>query len=57
MKTQSNQGEVKMENVNEIMSQVQDAGFEGAIAIATEAEVQAGAACGQMCLVTESAGL
>lgn len=46
-----------MKEVNEIMSQVQDAGFEGAIAIATEAEVQAGAACGQMCLVTESAGL
>lgn len=43
-----------MKEVNEILAAVQDAGFEGAIAIATEAEVQAGAACGQMCLVTES---
>ena len=43
-----------MENVNSIISQIQAAGFDGAIAIATEAEVQAGAACGQMCLVTEA---
>lgn len=43
-----------MKEVNEIVSSIEAAGFEGAIAIATEAEVQAGAACGQMCLVTES---
>ena len=43
-----------MNEVNAIVAAVEDAGFEGAVAIATEAEVQAGAACGQMCLVTES---
>ncbi len=43
-----------MNEVQAIMSQVQENGFDGAIAIATDAEVQAGAACGQMCLVTES---
>ena len=43
-----------MENVNQIINSINEAGFDGAIAIATEAEVQAGAACGQMCLVTES---
>lgn len=43
-----------MENVTKIITDIEAAGFEGAIAIATEAEVQAGAACGQMCLVTEA---
>lgn len=43
-----------MENVNQIVEDINAAGFEGAVAIATEAEVQAGAACGQMCLVTEA---
>jgi hypothetical protein len=43
-----------MQNVTEIVESINAAGFDGAIAIATEAEVQAGAACGQMCLVTES---
>ena len=43
-----------MENVNKIVSEIEEAGFDGAVAIATEAEVQAGAACGQMCLVTEA---
>ena len=46
-----------MNEIQEIMAQVQETGFEGAIAIATDAEVQAGAACGQMCLVAEAAGL
>lgn len=43
-----------MENVTNIIASIEEEGFEGAIAIATEAEVQAGAACGQMCLVTEA---
>jgi hypothetical protein len=43
-----------MKQVNEIVNEIEEAGFEGAVAIATEAEVQAGAACGQMCLVTEA---
>jgi len=41
-------------NVNQVVDSIEAAGFQGAIAIATEAEVQAGAACGQMCLVTEA---
>ena len=45
-----------MEKVNQIVADINEAGFEGAIAIATEAEVQAGAACGMMCLVTEAMG-
>jgi len=43
-----------MEKVNQIVDSINEAGFEGAVAIATEAEVQAGAACCKMCLVTES---
>ncbi len=43
-----------MENVRKIIADIKTAGFDGAIAIATDAEVQAGAACGQMCLVTET---
>ncbi len=43
-----------MEQVTQIVASIQEAGFDGAVAIATEAEVQAGAACGQMCLVTEA---
>jgi hypothetical protein len=43
-----------MENVNQLIAEINAEGFDGAIAIATDAEVQAGAACGQMCLVTEA---
>lgn len=43
-----------MEQINQIVSDINAAGFDGAIAIATEAEISAGAACGQMCLVTEA---
>lgn len=37
----------------EIQKQLQDAGFDFALAFATEAEVAAGAACGQLSLITE----
>jgi hypothetical protein len=43
-----------METVTNIIKEINEAGFQGAVAIATEAEVQAGAACGQMCLVNET---
>lgn len=43
-----------MENVNKIVSDIEEAGFDGAVAIATEAEVQAGAACGMLCIITET---
>ena len=42
-----------MNEIQEIMAQVQETGFEGAIAIATDAEVQAGAACGQSCMLLD----
>jgi len=42
-----------MEKVQQIINDIEDAGFNAAIAIATEAEIQAGAACGQMCLINE----
>ena len=41
-----------MEKINQVVAAVEDAGFDCAIAIATNAEVQSGAACGQMSLVT-----
>lgn len=34
-----------------IKKQLEDAGYDYAIAIATEAEIKAGAACGQMALI------
>jgi|SaaInlStandDraft_4_1057021.scaffolds.fasta_scaffold28809_3 hypothetical protein len=43
-----------MENTNEIIDAVKEGGFDGAIAIATEAEVKAGAACGQMSIINET---
>ena len=43
-----------MKEVNEIVASINAEGFEGAVAIATEAVVQAGAACGMLCLVTET---
>lgn len=44
-----------MENVNTLIEDVRNAGFDAAIAIATEAEIKADAACGMMCLVNEVA--
>ena len=37
-----------------IKTELEAAGFDYAIAIATEAEVEAGAACGQLSIITES---
>ena len=39
-----------------IMAQLEAAGYDHAIAIATKAEVDAGAACGQLALLTEEFG-
>lgn len=39
--------------MEDIKTQLEKAGFKFAVAIATEAEVQAGAACGQLAIVTE----
>lgn len=40
-----------MENIKE---QLEEKGYDYAIAIATEAEINAGAACGQLSLLTEN---
>ena len=39
----------------EILKEVKEQGFDAAIAIATNAEVEAGAACGQMSLIDPTA--
>ncbi|MBK9927568.1 MAG: hypothetical protein IPP66_20045 [Anaerolineales bacterium] len=38
--------------MEQIQQQLEEAGFDYAIAIATEAEVEAGAACGQLSIIT-----
>jgi adenine C2-methylase RlmN of 23S rRNA A2503 and tRNA A37 len=37
----------------QIKSQLETAGFDYAVAVATKAEVQAGAACGQLAIIFE----
>lgn len=36
-----------------IIDQLKEAGFDYGVAIATQAEIKAGAACGQLSLITE----
>lgn len=36
-----------------IKNQLEDAGYDFAVAIATEAEINAGAACGQLAIINE----
>lgn len=38
---------------NEILLQLEENGYDAAIAIATKAEVEAGAACGQLSIITD----
>ncbi|HEX2997096.1 MAG TPA: hypothetical protein VHP14_19905 [Anaerolineales bacterium] len=38
--------------MEQIQQQLEEAGFDYAIAIATQAEVEAGAACGQLSIIT-----
>lgn len=40
-------------NGNDVMKEVKEAGFDAGLAIATDAEVNAGAACGQMAILDE----
>jgi len=37
----------------QVKQELEEAGFEFAVAVATEAEVEAGAACGQLSIITE----
>lgn len=39
--------------MNAIKTQLEDAGYDYAVAFATQAEVEAGAACGQLAIVVE----
>jgi len=39
--------------MKDVKQQLKEAGYDHAVAIATEAEIQAGAACGQLSLVVE----
>jgi hypothetical protein len=36
-----------------IQQQLEAAGYDYAVAVATQAEVEAGAACGQLCMLTQ----
>jgi hypothetical protein len=38
-----------------IKKQLEDAGYDFAVAVATQAEIDAGAACGQLSIICESA--
>lgn len=45
---------MKLSNVNErILKELKDNGYDAAIAVATQAEIKAGAACGQLSIITE----
>lgn len=44
--------EPNCDKTQEILNEVLDAGYDAAIAIATQAEVNAGAACGQLSIIT-----
>lgn len=39
-----------------IKKQLKEAGYDHAVAVATKAEVEAGAACGQLSIITEDEG-
>lgn len=39
--------------MDEIINSIKDAGYDYAVAIATESEIKAGAACGQLSLICE----
>ena len=41
-------------NMEEIRKQLEEAGYDYAVAIATQAEINAGAACGQLSLLVEN---
>lgn len=40
--------------MDKILEQLKDAGYDYGIAIATKAEIEAGAACGQLSLIVEN---
>lgn len=45
---------IMAEDMNEIAEQLEENGYDFGVAIATNAEVEAGAACGQLSIITEN---
>jgi adenine C2-methylase RlmN of 23S rRNA A2503 and tRNA A37 len=43
-----------MDTTKEIIETLKDNGYDCAVAIATEAEIKNGAACGQLAIITEN---
>jgi len=43
--------------MEDIKKQLEEAGYDFAVAVATQAEVAAGAACGQLSIITEKEGV
>ena len=43
----------KEKNMDKIKNELKEAGFDFAVAIATKAEVENGAACGQLAIIVE----
>lgn len=41
-----------MEETLKVCKELEDAGYDYAVAIATEAEIEAGASCGQLSIIT-----
>jgi hypothetical protein len=44
---------MKNDLTTEILSQLEENGYDSAVAIATKAEIEAGAACGQLSIIEE----
>lgn len=42
-----------MSQTDKIKGQLEEAGYDNATAVATQAEIKAGAACGQLSIITE----
>ena len=42
-----------MNKTEQIMSELKEAGYDSALAFATQAEVENGSACGQLAIITE----
>lgn len=45
---------IKENNMDRIREQLEEAGYDYAVAVATQAEIEAGAACGQLSIIIES---
>jgi hypothetical protein len=46
-------GNMDQENTQTVCQQLEEVGYDHAVAVATQAEIEAGAACGQLSIITE----